>query len=227
MPSSIIHRCVGKRVLEKGYLYKKNEDIFMYTVGLIAPDCWRNSIRFKNSELPKIAKRKYSHFSREGQYLEHYEDFFDKYRNCLSDPFMMGYLVHLITDFHWRTTMFFKCFDENGKIKLLDGSVVDDDKIVKKQLLHNENKKMSYLLSEYFKLDNINLLSMEELDRLPRMDEIEFDGLNETINYTNFEGSNNPVHQLIVFEIEHFIKGIEECSNYILNKLIELDVMKK
>lgn len=226
MPSSIIHRCISKRVLEKGLFYNKDKEILLYYVGSIAPDCWRNSIRFKNSTLPKIAMRKYSHFSFEGEYLEHYEDFFSKYKCHLSDPFMMGYLVHLITDFHWRTTMFYKYFDENGRIKLIDGSVFDDEKQKKKQLLHNENKKMAYILAKHFKLDNISLLSIKELNSLPKMDEIEFDGLNNTINYSNTEARDDYDYELIVYAFDDFIRGIEECSDYIINILIDFNIIK-
>ena len=57
MPSSIIHRCVSKRVLEKGNLFNDKKDIFQYEIGSIAPDSWRNSIRFKESTLSKRDKR--------------------------------------------------------------------------------------------------------------------------------------------------------------------------
>jgi len=227
MPSSIIHRCVSIRVLEKGNLYVDSKDIFEYEIGSIAPDSWRNTIRFKDSLLPKKEKRKYSHFSNDGEFLEQYIDFFNKYKNELDKPFMIGYFVHLLTDNHWRDTMFYRCFDADGSIILLDGSTLNGEKGVRKELLHNESKKMAYLLAKYFNLNDLRVLTKDELNLLPKMSEIEFDGLNDTINYTNIESNNDPGNELLVYKLEDFILGIEECSDYILKKLYEFGVIKK
>ena len=72
---------------------------------------------------------------------------------------MVGYLVHLLTDVRWRETMFYRCFDENGSIKMLDGSTLNGEKGVRKNLLNQESKKMAYHLYNHFnlnKLDNSN-----------------------------------------------------------------------
>lgn len=226
MPSSIIHRCVSKRVLEKGNLYNQKEAIFLYDVGSIAPDSWRNTNRFKNSQLPKKDKRKYSHFSLNGEYLEHSEIFYNQYKKELDSPFMLGYFVHLLTDFHWRETMFYRCFDKNGSIKLLDGSLINERNTIK-ELLEKENTKIAFLLSKHFKLNELRHLSIEELSNLPQMKEIEFDGLNDTITYTNKAGTLESKHSLVVYKVEDFIEGIEECSDYIIDKLIEYDIIKR
>lgn len=226
MPSSIIHRCVSKRVLEKGNLFKDKNDIFEYEIGSIAPDSWRNSIRFKESDLPKKEKRKYSHFSNDGEFIEQYMDFYSKYKDMLNKPFMMGYFVHLLTDHRWRNTMFYRCFDKDGAVVLLDGSTLNGEKGVRKELLHKESKKMAYLLSRHFKLNDLRNLTNNEVNFLPEMSEIEFDGLNDTINYTNMESNNDPGNELLVYKLEDFVSGIEECSDYILNQLKEFDLYK-
>lgn len=219
MPSSIIHRCVSKRVLEKGNLFDKKDELFEYEIGSIAPDSWRNSKRFKESILPKKEKRKYSHFSIDGEFIEQYIDFYNKYKNQLNNPFMMGYFVHLLTDNRWRNTMFYRCFDKDGSIILLDGSTLNGEKGVRKELLHKESKKMAYLLAKHFKLEEVRQLNEEELKSLPQMDEIEFDGLNDTIKYTNIESNSDPGNDLLVYKLEDFVLGIEECSDYILKQL--------
>lgn len=219
MPSSIIHRCVSKMVLEKMNLYENNLDIYMYEIGSIAPDCWRNSKRFKDSLLPKKEKRKYSHFSNDDEYIENYDRFFDKYKDKLNEPFIMGYFVHLITDFHWRTSMFYKCFSLDGSIILLDGSLLNGEKGVRKELLYKESKKMAFLLSNHFSLSQLRQLSMDEINSLPLMNEIEFDGLNDTINFSNIESITDNNHELIVYEVDKFINGVLECSDFIINEL--------
>ena len=59
---------------------------------------------------------------------------------------MIGYLVHLLTDIHWRETMFYRCFDEDGSVIMLDGSTLNGEKGVRKTLRNQESKKMAYLL---------------------------------------------------------------------------------
>ena len=226
MPSSIIHRCVSKRVLEKGNLFKDINDIFEYEIGSIAPDSWRNSIRFKESDLPKKEKRKYSHFSNDGEFIEQYMNFYNKYKDMLDKPFMMGYFVHLLTDNRWRNTMFYRCFDKDGAVILLDGSTLNGEKGVRKELLHKESKKMAYLLSRHYKLDGLRNLTNDEINFLPEMNEIEFDGLNDTINYTNMESNNDPGDELLVYKLDDFVLGIEQCSDYILNQLKEFGLYK-
>ena len=227
MPSSVIHRCVSKRVLEKNNLFNNDKDIYLYDIGSIAPDSWKNSSRFKDSLLTKKEKRMYSHFSDADKFHEYYDRFIDKYKSNLNNPFMVGYLVHLLTDVRWRETMFYRCFDENGSIKMLDGSTLNGEKGVRKNLLNQESKKMAYHLYNYFNLNKLDNLSVNELGLLPKMEELEFDGLNDTINYTNGAGLIDGDTNLVVYKVDDFVQGIEECSDYITNKLIEYEIIKR
>ena len=56
MPNAIIHRCVNKRVEEELKKYSNQNDKYIYDVASVAPDSWRNTERFKNSNLPKKEK---------------------------------------------------------------------------------------------------------------------------------------------------------------------------
>lgn len=227
MPSSIIHRCISKRVLEKTNLFVDNKDIYLYDIGSIAPDSWKNSSRFKDSILPKKEKRKYSHFSNDDEYFENYDRFLDKYKSIINNPFMIGYLVHLLTDIHWRETMFYRCFDEDGSVIMLDGSTLNGEKGVRKTLLNQESKKMAYLLFHHYNLNELKLLSCDELDFLPKMDEIEFDGLNDTIKYSNSANEKDFDGDLLVYKKDEFVIGIEECSDYIIDLLIDKEIIKR
>ena len=60
MPNALIHRCVNKKVLERINKYKTEEEKYLYDVAAIAPDSWRNTKRFKESQLPKKLKRMHS-----------------------------------------------------------------------------------------------------------------------------------------------------------------------
>lgn len=228
MPSVIIHRCVSKRVLEKTGLFKEELDKFFYDVGSLTPDSWRNTKRFKDSLLRKKDKRKYSHFSNDDEYIEQYNRFYEKYKDTLDKPFMIGYLVHLITDNFWRYDMFYKTFYPDGSIKLADHTILNADKNEKKELLNKETKKVSQDLGEYYKLSTLRHITSDELDNLPVMDEIEYDGINDSIDFNNAEITykDKSDYELIAFSKDDFIKGIERCSNYIIDRLIEYKIIK-
>lgn len=231
MPSVIIHRCVSKRVLEKTNLYSDDLDKYLYDIGSLTPDSWRNTKRFKDSLLPKKDKRKYSHFSNDGEYIENYDIFYNKYKSHLNrnDPFMIGYLVHLITDNFWRYDMFYKSFYLDGAIQMIDYTIMNADKHEKKDLLNKETKKVSKDLAKYYNLVLLRHITDTEISTLPLMDEIEYDGINESIDYNNMEieYEDNSNYELQVFSKEDFIKGVERCSNYIIDRLIEYDIMKR
>jgi len=231
MPSVIIHRCVSKRVLEKTNLYLDSDDKYLYDIGSLTPDSWRNTKRFKNSLLPKKEKRKYSHFSNDGEYIENYNIFYDKYKKYLNknNPFMVGYLVHLITDNFWRYDMFYKSFFPDGSISMIDNSILNADKHEKKDLLNKETKKISSDLAKYYDLVLLRHITDKEIDTLPFMDEIEYNGINESIDYNNMEieYEDNSDYKLQVFSKEDFIKGIERCSNFIIDRLIEYNIIKR
>lgn len=227
MPSSIIHYSVGKLVLEKTDMFKDEHDIFLYSVGLIAPDSWRNCQRFKDSPLPKIEKRKFSHFSNDGTWSENYDLFYKKYKDYLDNPFMVGYFVHLITDRNWRNDMFYNCFCEDGSIKLLNGTTINGVNGVRKQLLQSESVKMAVLLAKKFKLQELQTLTDEEIKSLPKMDELEFDGLNKTISYHNSEINLKIDEKLEVYKLEDFVLGIDNCSNFIIEELKKYNILKK
>lgn len=231
MPSVIIHRCVSKRVLEKTNLYNDELDKYLYDIGSLTPDSWRNTKRFKDSLLPKKDKRKHSHFSNDGEYIENYDIFYNKYKSHLdrNDPFMVGYLVHLITDNFWRYDMFYKSFYPDGSIKMIDYSIMNADKHEKKDLLNKETKKVSRDLAKYYNLVLLRHITDIEISTLPLMDEIEYDGINESIDYNNMEieYEDNSLYKLQVFSKEDFIKGVERCSNYIIDRLIEYDIIKR
>mgnify|MGYP003308523444 CR=1 FL=1 len=231
MPSVIIHRCVSKRVLEKINLYENDLDKFLYDVGSLTPDSWRNTARFKDSLLPKKEKRLYSHFSNEGEFIENYELFYKKYKSLLNkkDPFMVGYLVHLITDNFWRYDMFYKSFYPDGTVKMIDYSIMNADKHEKKDILNKETKKVSRELAKYYNLVLLRHITDLEISALPIMDEIEYDGINESIDYNNMEieFEDNSIYELQVFSKEDFIKGVERCSNFIIDRLIDYDIIKR
>ncbi len=228
MPSSAIHRCVSKRVREKLNIYNDSDTSLFYELGSVAPDCWKDSLKYQNSPLPKHQKRRASHFSTESEnFIEDYNAFYQKYHPTINDPFLVGYFVHLITDNYWRTNMFLKYFLKDNKVKMLDGTILTLDREKRKELLSKENKQMSYQISKYYNLQKIRYLSTLEIASLPKMEEVEFNIINDTVEFINFEANNNNHHTFKVYNIDNFINGVESCSDFIIDQLIKYKIVKK
>ena len=69
--------------------FKRNNDLLL--LGTIAPDIAKH-----------IGKTKHeSHFLFEDDEIPSLNIFLDKYKNHLSDDFVLGYYIHLYTDYIW------------------------------------------------------------------------------------------------------------------------------
>ena len=87
MASSVIHMCVASEVNK--YLKKDNKGIL---IGSIAPDISKQVNETKE----------YSHFlDNIDNDIPNVDRFLYKYKNYLNDDFVMGYYIHLYTDYLW------------------------------------------------------------------------------------------------------------------------------
>lgn len=217
MPSAIIHRCVNKKVIEKLNKYTNEHDKYIYDVASIAPDSWRNTEIFKDSTLPKKQKRKYSHFSKETEFVEHFEIFKEKYKDKLDNPFIFGYLVHLMTDNFWRLEMYYK---KNFDINNIDNELLNIEHLEEKSELNQDIETLTKQIAKYYKIDELRELTLEELNSIPKIDEMTYDGINTTINFTNNQLQRDSNKEIIKYDIQSIIEGIEICSNKILEELL-------
>lgn len=179
MPSAVIHICVAKKV-------KKNlgND---FIVGAVAPDCWRN-----NDE----ENRMRTHFSTNNDKNENYFAFYEKYKNNISNPFILGYLIHLITDFYYR----------NYVTKISAHSFH----------LHQNNIYLANQLTNYFNLDKINSnINIPE-------NIVNEKALIKTINYINENELINKVVPNEIYDFNDVIKNINNCSIFVSKELDKL-----
>lgn len=108
MPTWAIHLATAKKVSEK-----INIDKNLFLFGNILPDI-PNEYTVKNiSHHVSHAK---THFETEVLILEHIEkrydlrNFAEKYKSKFSNPLMLGYYIHLLTDYFWND----KTYGERG-----------------------------------------------------------------------------------------------------------------
>ena len=107
MASTLIHMVVGQKIGDK--INKKSD---LYKIGVIAPD------------LSKIIgeSRKISHFIDTDEGEPNINRFLNKYGKHLKDDFVLGYYVHIYTDYLWTKYFIPEILDKGrNMIKTLDG----------------------------------------------------------------------------------------------------------
>ncbi len=151
MASSLIHICVAKEVNK--FL---NRDESQLLIGSIAPDI---------AKLINISKD-ITHFVDEEKNITNLDRFINKYESYLNNDFVLGYYIHLYTDYIW-----FKYFVP---------SLIDDNKIIKlnnKKENFDEEKFMEYIYDDYGSvnkslIDDYNLDLKIFYEDLPEIDDI-------------------------------------------------------
>lgn len=204
MASSVIHMCVAKKINEKLHLPEK-----MLLLGSIAPDISKHLGESKTM----------SHFwTKDG--VEDLDRFLEKYKKNLHHPFMMGYFIHLYTDFLWNK-YFVSDIVENDTITLLDGTKIKRDHSLYKELIYNDYTNLNVQLLDEYQLD-LSLFYEETVPPEIEMDEIPVQKLQILIDYTGVIIENTKVNKEYVFNLEQIKAFIETSSNLIYAYIDEL-----
>lgn len=196
MASSMIHICVAKEINK--YLKRDEKKIL---IGTIAPDISKHVNQTKQ----------YSHFLDNAQDdVPNIDKFLNKYKNNLTDDFVMGYYIHLYTDYLWFK-YFIPNFIKKDFIYTLDGE---------KSALTSD-KKIEYIYNDYTNL-NIKLIDEYNLDLSIFYEDIP--SFKEIIQ----EIPMNKI-QIIIDKVGLIIKNSRERKAYIfdidiINKFIEFAV---
>lgn len=189
MASSMIHIAVANEINK--ILNRNNKKVL---IGSIAPD---------------IAKligmnKKDSHFQDKDDTLPCLDEFLKKYKKDLNDDFVLGYYIHLYTDYLW-----FKYFEpdfyKNGVIHKLDGTIENIP----------PEKKMEYFYNDYTNL-NIKLIDEYNLDLSIFYEEL------PTFNNIIKEIPMNKI-QIIIDQAGIIIENTKESKSYVF----DMDVVNK
>lgn len=202
MASSVIHIAVAN---ELNKVLKKDKKSIL--IGSIAPDI---------SKLLGDNKVK-SHFQDSNNDIPNLNKFVKKYGNRLDDDFVLGYYIHLYTDYLWFK-YFVPDFCETGSLYKLDGTkeFVDD------------NKKLYYFYNDYTNL-NIKLIDEYDLDlrifyeEIPSFDEviteIPMNKINLIIDKAGIIIENTKESKAYVFDMKVIKKFIDTSVKYIFSDL--------
>lgn len=206
MASAVIHLAVANEINKK-----LNRDKNQLLIGAIAPDI----SKFIGEDKTK------SHFLKElDSNIPDIESFLNKYKNSLTDDFVMGYFIHLYTDYLWFKYFVTEFYDK-PMITKLDGTVVKC----------SGNMLSLYVYNDYTNL-NIKLIDKYNMDlkifynQLPKLsniiEEIPMDKMGLLLSQMGIIIENSKEKKDYIFNIENLEKFIATSVELILGKITEL-----
>ena len=212
MASAIIHLAVANELNKV-----LNREYKPYMIGSIAPDIWK--------QVGEPSKVK-SHFKDyEDAEVPNLDRFLDKYRDKLDDDFVLGYYIHLLTDYYWFKYFIPSIYNEDKSImKRLDGTKIylTDDEAG--ELIYNDYTNLNVqVIDEY----NLRLdLFYEELPEINHIiDEIPMDKLDVLMEKMGLIIENSTYDKEYVFDIEYIRNFMEMCKSGITDNLKELNII--
>lgn len=207
MASSLIHIAVAS---ELNKVLKKNKEKLF--IGTIAPDI---------AKLIGENKMK-SHFLDQNDSIPNLEKFLDKYSKNLNDDFVLGYYIHLFTDFLWFKYFISEVYDKDI-IKKLDGTEVKCNGRMASIYIYNDYTNLNSQLVDRYDLDfKIFYNELPLFDNI--IEEIPMDKLSLIVDKTGTLILNSKNFKDMIFNMEHVEKFIELSVELILNNLMELGV---
>ena len=210
MASAVIHMVVANEV---NNIIKYNSDKVL--IGSIAPDI---SKHLGESKL-------YSHFLDDvDNDIPNIEKFLKRYKDKLYDDFVLGYFIHLYTDYLWFKYFIPEVY-ENGYVTKLDGSMIECSIDVLDMYIY---KDYSSLDSELLDIYDINLSIF--YNELPRFDniikEIPMERIDIIIDKVLSIIENTEVQDNLIFNLNNIKTFIETSVELILAKLKELNIFE-
>lgn len=203
MASSLIHICVAKEINK--YLRRNEKEML---IGTIAPDISKHIGKTKEK----------SHFlDNVNDNIPNIENFLKKYKNYLNDDFVMGYYIHLYTDYLWFK-YFITNFSKQDFIYTLDN----------KKVFLNDKEKIFYIYNDYTNLnsqliDEYNLelsIFYEEQPKLNNIiEEIPMDKVSLIIDNAGVLIKNSKESKAYIFDLDIINNFIEFAVNDILTSI--------
>lgn len=209
MASSVIHMAVATEINK---VIKRNNDMLL--IGSIAPDI---SKHLGQSKLE-------SHFQdNKDDNIPNIDRFLSKYKDYLNDDFVMGYFIHLYTDYLW-----FKYFipDISNKncITKLDGTVVKCTGNMMQLYIYNDFTNLNAQLLDYYNMDlSIYYNELPEIKNI--IQEIPMDKLQIIIDQASIIIEDTKKRKEYIFNLEHVNNFIKMSVELTLSKLQELELI--
>lgn len=205
MASAVIHIAVANEINKK---IKK--DYNKLIIGSIAPDLSKHMGKSKleshflddvNIDIPNIDK------------------FLEKYKEYLNDDFVLGYFIHLYTDYLWAKYFIPEIY-ENDMIKKIDGTVLKCTDRMLCLYIYNDYTNLNESLIKKYDLNIESLNSDIKVDNIIK--EIPMENINIIINATKEIAKKTKIYKDLVINMEQVKNFIELSTKLILSKLEEI-----
>ena len=208
MASAVIHMVIAHEINQN--IKRDNNKLL---IGSIAPDISKfigedravsHFINEKESDIPAIDK------------------FLDKYKTYLNDDFVLGYFIHLYTDYLWFKYFIPEIVDKDCITKL-DGSVHKCTEAMLNMYIYNDYTNLNIQLLELYNMD-LKIFYNEPPIINNIIEEIPMDKLDVIINQVSIIIENTKKNKDLVFNIDNINKFIETSVDLIIAKLKELNI---
>ena len=207
MASSLIHMAVANEIN-----MKLKRDSSCLLIGSIAPDI---------SKLVGETKKR-SHFLTDDTDIPNIELFLKKYRNKMNDVFVLGYYIHLYTDYLWYKYFTPEIYHGN-LIKKLNGDIVKCSGRMITMYIYNDYTNLNMQLIDKYSLD-LKIFYNE----IPKMEniikEIPMHNIKIIIDKTGEIVSNSKNKETMTIDMEKISNFINLSVKLILANLEELGI---
>ena len=210
MASSLIHAAVCNELNKK---LKRNPKQIL--VGTIAPDI---------SKLVGETK-KYTHFLDDDGDLPNLTRFLNKYISYLNDDFVLGYYIHLYTDYLWFKYFIPEIYDESKNlIKKIDGTIVNCHGHMAEMYIYNDYTNINEQVVKKYKLD-LSFLYDKKLEFNDIIREAHMDKMDLIINKAREIYEESKMHRDYVFDMENIDNFINLSVKLIMADLKEMKLV--
>ena len=210
MASTIIHMAVANELNKK--LRRDNNLILL---GGIAPD------------LGKIAdgSKIKAHFQDANDDIPNIKRFLNKYSSKMNDDFVMGYFIHLYTDYLWFKYFIPELFNSDKElITKLDGTKVKCNENIFTLYVYNDYTNLNTRVLDEYNMDlSIFYNELPELNNI--IEEIPMNKLNLLINETSYIIENSKEKKEYLFDIEDIKTFISTSTDLIYAYLKEKELI--
>ena len=205
MASAMIHLAVANEINKT---LKRNNDLVL--IGSIAPDI---------SKYIGESRAK-SHFLDGNGDIPNINSFLLKYKNNLKDDFVLGFLIHLYTDFFWYK-YFIPEIKMDGIIKKMDGTIIKCTENMIRMYIYNDYTNLNTLLLDEYNMDlHIFYRELPKIENI--IDEIPMKKIKTIIDEMAIIIENSKINKSMVFDLDNVKKFIGFSTKIILSEIEKL-----
>ena len=204
MASAVMHLCIAKKVND--YL---KQDIKILSLGAVAPDISKQIGQTKDA----------SHFlsGKSEDFVPNVDAFLAKYREEITKPFELGYLIHLLTDMYW-----FRDFIPNYIKKYeKDNNQTGITYTGLSNLIYNDYTNLNSILIDEYNPEIDVFMNPIDYPKT-KIKEIPVNALPLIVDKMSFIIMESQEEKNLVFDLTDIKNFIEECSERIIEDLQDI-----